>query len=285
MARGDYSRRVTATSRDEVGEAARAFNAWRRTWRVSTGERRELVREREPRAAYAHLALQAVLENMVDGVTPTDPATLRTALEQVERLGRLVTSLLDLSRIDAAVDGGVSRRCPRTDVPLEPFLQSAVRGAAMTGRDVAYEVEVSPPELTAFADPERLYQVVANLLDNASRHSPAGVSYESAPGRLARRTDRRPRRGGRASRPQSGTTSSRASPGVAAPPSPTRAPASALPSPAGGRPARRRHRRRRHRAGLFHPRRPAREHQMTETPWGAPPPGARVPAHGPCRPE
>jgi signal transduction histidine kinase len=174
MARGDYSRRVTAPSRDEVGEAARAFNRMAQDLASVDRERRELVANVSHELRTPISALQAVLENMVDGVTPTDPATLRTALEQVERLGRLVTSLLDLSRIDAAVDGGGVAALSRTDVPLEPFLQSAVRGAAMTGRDVAYEVEVSPPELTAFADPERLYQVVANLLDNASRHSPAG---------------------------------------------------------------------------------------------------------------
>src|SRR5439155_587249 len=48
-------------------------------------------------------ALQAVLENLVDGVAASDPATLRTALAQTERLGRLVTELLDLSRIEAGV--------------------------------------------------------------------------------------------------------------------------------------------------------------------------------------
>ena len=37
-----------------------------------------------------------------------------------------------------------------------------------------YDVRVSPPDLVAHADPKRLRQLVANLLDNASRHSPAG---------------------------------------------------------------------------------------------------------------
>ena len=41
-------------------------------------------------------ALRAVLENIVDGVTQADPETMRTALEQTERLGRLVETLLDL---------------------------------------------------------------------------------------------------------------------------------------------------------------------------------------------
>ena len=44
----------------------------------------------------------------------------------------------------------------------------------MLGREVEYDVRVTPSDLTVYADPARLRQLVANLLDNASRHSPAG---------------------------------------------------------------------------------------------------------------
>jgi hypothetical protein len=42
-----------------------------------------------------------------------------------------------------------------------------------TRTDVHLHLDVSPPELTALADPERIHQVVANLIDNAVKHSPA----------------------------------------------------------------------------------------------------------------
>ena len=58
-------------------------------------------RQRVARAAHPIGALRAVMENIVDGVEPADPETLRTMLVQVERLGRLVSQLLDLSRLDA----------------------------------------------------------------------------------------------------------------------------------------------------------------------------------------
>ncbi|MGW2851363.1 sensor histidine kinase, partial [Streptomyces sp. NPDC001215] len=41
-----------------------------------------------------------------------------------------------------------------------------------TRTDVHLHLDVSPPELTAHADPERIHQVVANLIDNAVKHSP-----------------------------------------------------------------------------------------------------------------
>jgi signal transduction histidine kinase len=173
MARGDYSRRVTASSRDEVGEAARAFNRMAEDLADVDRQRRELVANVSHELRTPISALQAVLENAVDGVTPADPRALRAALEQVERLGRLVTELLDLSRLDAALDGGAAS-LDRVDIPVSELFATAVREAEMTGRAVVYDIDVAPADLTAWGDRTRLQQVVANLLDNASRHSPAG---------------------------------------------------------------------------------------------------------------
>ena len=169
MARGDHGRRVTATSRDEVGEAARAFNRMAEDLEQVDRSRRELVANVSHELRTPVAALQAVLENVVYGVTPADPATLRAALAQVERLGVLVRELLDLSRVDA---GQVPLM--RQDVRLDDLVEAAVDEARLTDRGVAYDVRVDPSDATVRADPARLHQVVANLLDNASRHSPAG---------------------------------------------------------------------------------------------------------------
>ena len=167
MARGDHGRRVTATSRDEVGEAARAFNRMAEDLEQVDRSRRELVANVSHELRTPVAALQAVLENVVDGVTPPDPATLRAALAQVERLGTLVRELLDLSRVEA---GQVPLQ--RQDVRLAELVEAAVAEARLADRGVTYDVRVEPPGATVRADPARLHQVVANLLDNASRHSP-----------------------------------------------------------------------------------------------------------------
>jgi signal transduction histidine kinase len=169
MARGDYSRRVRATSRDEVGELAHAFNRMAEDLGDVDRQRRELVANVSHELRTPVSALRAVLENLVDGVTTPDEATLRAALTQTERLGDLVTQLLDLSRVEA---GAVPLH--RSQVPLEEFLRTCVEEADLAGRDVRYRVDVAPVGLRAHADRDRLHQVVANLLDNAARHSPAG---------------------------------------------------------------------------------------------------------------
>ncbi len=169
MAGGDYSRRVRATSRDEVGQLGSAFNTMADDLQQSDRFRRELVANVSHELRTPVAALQAQLENVVDGVVEADPATMQAALAQTERLGRLVTYLLDLSRLEAG-DAPLDVE----DLALRGFLQEAADEAALVGaaRRVRFEVSVTPPDLTVPADPERLHQVVANLLHNAVRHSP-----------------------------------------------------------------------------------------------------------------
>ena len=88
MARGDYSGRVTATSSDEVGELARAFNRMAEDLAAVDRQRRELVANVSHELRTPLAALCAVLENLVDGVAEPDPVALRTALDQAERLVR-----------------------------------------------------------------------------------------------------------------------------------------------------------------------------------------------------
>jgi signal transduction histidine kinase len=186
MARGDYTRQVRATSRDEVGELAQAFNQMAADLAAADRSRRELIANVSHELRTPISALQAVLENIVDGVAEPDPATLRTALAQTERLGRLVTELLDLSRVDAGVV-----QLDREEIAVGPFLTDAVEQARITasgaGRRVEFAVVTPAGPLAVSADCDRLHQVFANLLDNAARHSPAGGTVTVSAGAAADR--------------------------------------------------------------------------------------------------
>ncbi|MET8680428.1 ATP-binding protein [Streptomyces sp. NPDC004647] len=182
MANGDYGRRVRAVRRDELGELAATFNYMAADLEAVDRHRKELVANVSHELRTPIAGLRAVLENVVDGVSEADPETMRTALRQTERLGRLVETLLDLSRLD---NGVVPLRTQRFEV--WPYLSGVLREASLAAAarghgggpgsharaDVHLHLDVSPPELTAHADAERLHQVVANLVDNAVKHSPA----------------------------------------------------------------------------------------------------------------
>lgn len=168
MARGDYSIRVRATSRDEIGQLATAFNQMAADLGAADEYRRGLIGNVSHELRTPITALQAVLENVVDGVAEPDTETMRMALTQTERLGELVTNLLDLSRIE-----GGAIPLQKSRFAVDEFLRDAVDHVALSAGDVAVSVQVSPPRLQAVADPARLRQVVVNLLDNAIRHTPA----------------------------------------------------------------------------------------------------------------
>src|SRR3954470_18321277 len=126
MAKGDYGRRVRASSRDEVGELARAFNSMAAELAGVERMRRDLVANVSHELRTPITALQALLENLVDGVERPDPAALRTALAQTERLGRLVGQLLDLSRLES---GGLALE--PVCFPVRELLEQATRECEM----------------------------------------------------------------------------------------------------------------------------------------------------------
>ncbi|MFI6391551.1 DUF4153 domain-containing protein [Nonomuraea sp. NPDC050540] len=169
VAKGSYALRVRATSRDEVGELARAFNAMAADLAEVDRQRRELIANVSHELRTPITGLRAVLENVVDGVSTPDPVTMSTALAQTERLGRLVTQLLDLSRLDSG-----ARLIEPEAIELGPLLEQALREAGLAREDVRLEGRI-PPGLVVRADPDLLAQVLANLLDNAVRHSPPGA--------------------------------------------------------------------------------------------------------------
>lgn len=173
MAKGNYDRRVSSSSRDEVGELARAFNQMAAELAETDRVRRDLVANVSHELRTPITALQAVLENLVDGVTEPDPETFQTMLTQVERLGRLVKQLLDLSRLES---GAVPLE--RSEFRVEPLLTHAVREQQLHAPEIAVSVSVDSPDLTADGDPERVHQVVANLLENAVRHTPRGGTVQ-----------------------------------------------------------------------------------------------------------
>jgi signal transduction histidine kinase len=183
MAKGDYERRVTATSHDEVGELARAFNRMAADLAEVDRMRRDLVANVSHELRTPISALQAVLENLVDGVEHPAPETFETMLGQVQRLGRLVAQLLDLSKLES---GAVPLQ--REPFSLHPLVEQVLRDVRLhvqnrPEQNVQLEAEVRPSDLKVDADEERIHQVLMNLVDNAVRHTPSGgiVSVVAGP--------------------------------------------------------------------------------------------------------
>ena len=104
-------------------------------------------------------------------LTPTQREFLETALESSHHLLRMVNDILDVSRIEA---GHLELRSQR--VCLEKVVARAVRSARhlAESKNIALEMETVPHLPDIEGDPERLEQVMDNLLNNAVKFTPRG---------------------------------------------------------------------------------------------------------------
>jgi signal transduction histidine kinase len=177
MAGGDYRQRVTATAQDEVGSLARSFNAMAARLEETELQRRELVANVSHELRTPIAALRARLENVADGVETPDAEAVAAMLKAIERLSRLVDQLLELSQFES---GAV--RLDRQDFLAADVVGAAVAEVSPVDSDVRIVAELDEG-LGVIGDPDRVHEVLTNLLTNAVRHSPAGgeVRVRGAP--------------------------------------------------------------------------------------------------------
>ncbi len=161
---------VQTRSHDEVGELAVAFTAMADDLATADAQRRELLANVAHELRTPVAALRAELENLVDGVRAPDDAALDQMLGQVEDLSGLLDDLLGLARTEAGITP--LRREP---IRIADLISDAVEQVSRVRPDRQIEVAVDPA-LSADVDPQRLRQVLVNLLDNATRHTgPRGL--------------------------------------------------------------------------------------------------------------
>jgi signal transduction histidine kinase len=174
MARGEHGQRVGVRGHDEVAHLATAFNTMSAELEQVDRQRRELVANVAHELRTPLTALQATLENVADGLQPLEPVTLAAMQGQVGRLGRMVEQLLDLSRMEA----GEAVIEPRTFDLAELFDRVDTETALLTTPSVSISARTEPEQLRLKADPDRIHQVLGNLVQNAVRFSPPGGTVE-----------------------------------------------------------------------------------------------------------
>jgi len=171
IAAGEYEERVEVPGEDELGALARSFNQMARTLAETEERRRQLVGDvaHELRTPLANI--RSVMEGLVDGVLPRDPATFHQVEREVSRLQRLVQDLEDLSRAEAG-----QMLLEREHVDPSRFIEEAATRLRpqYEDKEVALAIDL-PEQLPVVAvDTWRMTQVMLNLLGNALQYTPQG---------------------------------------------------------------------------------------------------------------
>jgi two-component system sensor histidine kinase BaeS len=169
MERGDLRQRVPDAAGDELGELARAFNAMADGLERAERLRRQMVGDVAHELRTPLTNVRGYLEAVQDGLARPDPAVIESIYEEVLLLNRLVNDLQDL----ALAEAGRLHLEPRP-VAVEDLVERAVALARPAAEQRGVELAVQPaPELCVQADPERIGQVLRNLIGNAIAHTPA----------------------------------------------------------------------------------------------------------------
>lgn len=176
VAQGEQHVRVTDTGQGaEIDTLGRSFNHMAQQIETTEATRRRLLTDiaHELRTPLASLA--ARLEGLEDGVTEWDPHALRVFRSQVDRLTRLAN---DLSEVSRAEEHRLTIRPEVIDISTVVRATADSARGAFVAKNVSLDVH-TPDDSHAphvLGDPERLGQLLQNLLSNALRHTPPNGS-------------------------------------------------------------------------------------------------------------
>lgn len=170
IAAGDYQARVRPPALGpEFKVLADSFNQMAGRLADTETTRRQMLGDLAHEMRTPIATLDAYLEGTQDGVTQLDPPTVEMLRGQTQRLARLAEDISTVSRIEEE-----HLKLARQPVHLERFLKQAViaQEAAYAAKGVRLATGVEQDLPTVSADPDRLGQVMTNVLDNALRHTP-----------------------------------------------------------------------------------------------------------------
>lgn len=172
LASGGYGTRVEIRSSDELGQLGRDFNTLALSLEQNEQLRRQWVADISHELRTPLSVLRGEIEAIQDGIRSATPDAVRSLHGEVMRLSRLVDDLYQLSLSDV---GALSYR--KTNLRLADLLDEALdpfRGEFVQKGIALIEEIPADAGFRIYADPERLHQLFANLLDNALKYTDGG---------------------------------------------------------------------------------------------------------------
>lgn len=171
FAAGDLKERLPTNEIPELNQLALSFNRMAFNLEGVEQRRRELVGDLTHELRTPLTVVEGYLEGLADGTIDPTPEVYQLLVKETARLRRLVNDLQELSRAEAGY-------LPINTLPLEvcPLLTALVQKFAdqLLEDSPVLQLECPPDLPPALADPERLEQVVINLLGNALRYTEMG---------------------------------------------------------------------------------------------------------------
>lgn len=172
ISEGNLATRVPLAGHDELRLLAEAFNRMADRLSMQEDLRKKLLANVAHELRTPLAAVKGEIEGMVDGLYPTDTESLKSLHAEIERLRKI------LEGIEELFDAQSSRMYLNVrSFPLRPFLQSIAERFDALFREKQIEFSLQcDASVFVQADPDRLSQIIVNLLSNALKACRAGDS-------------------------------------------------------------------------------------------------------------
>ncbi len=177
---GDYGVRVPERGARDLRAFARAFNDMTARLETTDAQRRTFIADVTHELRTPLTVIRGQAEGILDGLYGADAEHLEPILEQTRLLEHLVEDLRTLALVEA---GNLSLARERVDLPALVEETALAFSSAAQAAGIVLQVEATDAIPAVEADPARIRGVLANLLTNALRHTPAGGSITVHVGR------------------------------------------------------------------------------------------------------
>lgn len=174
FAAGHFDARIPATTnRDEIGELASAFNKMAEALAINEETQRTFLSNVSHDLRTPMTTIGGFVDGILGGAIPNDKHEyyLRIVSAEIQRLSRLVSSLLDISRIQAG-----ERKFNKTnfDICERARLVLISLGPKIDGKQIEIEFDCGDEEakINVCADSDAIHQILYNLLENAIKFTP-----------------------------------------------------------------------------------------------------------------
>jgi two-component system sensor histidine kinase BaeS len=182
---GDYSGKVPLVSGDEVGQLAASFNRMAESLHRIEGLRKTLMIDVTHELRTPLTNIRGYLEALTDGVAVPTKETFELLHEETMRLIHLVEDVLRLSKADAA-----RKDLHKTEIQIEDLIlqELDIFRPQFDSKKIRIETQFAKGPDRLLVDPDKITQVVTDLLQNACQYTPAGglvrINTEQASGEM-----------------------------------------------------------------------------------------------------
>jgi signal transduction histidine kinase len=176
VAGGNYARRVRSPGRDEIGVVGQSFNRMAEAVERTRHQQRTFLANVSHELKTPLTSLIGFSQALMDGSLRTDEEKARAATilnEEAQRVLRMSQELLDLARVES---GQLALNPHPVDLGVQLHQEIEIVRQRAEERRLALRLAVQPSLPPVHADPDRLHQILENLLDNAVKYAPEGTT-------------------------------------------------------------------------------------------------------------